>query len=115
MKSAILILLNIILLVTGQAVWKIGVTKTPLGGTRNLLELILSPWIIGGGVLYAVATGIWLYLLSRFPLSFLYPMQSLAYVLGIVISVLIFKEVVPLTRWVGVGVVMVGIYLISKQ
>ncbi|KQX51922.1 EamA family transporter [Paenibacillus sp. Root444D2] len=110
----ILLLTNVLLLVIGQTIWKVGVTKTPLNEAKDLYNIIFSPWIIAGGILYVLATGIWLYLLSRLPLSYMYPMQSVAYVLGLIISMFIFKEFIPVSRWLGVATIIFGVYLISK-
>lgn len=110
----ILILCNIVLLLLGQVLWKIGVGKIQLNGFESVIYLVFSPFIIGGVILYILATVIWIYLLSKFPLSFLYPLQSLAYVFGLILAIIIFKEYVPVTRWVGVGIIMIGIYFVAK-
>lgn len=109
----VILLINIVLLVAGQTVWKIGLTK--LGGLHagNLLSVLLSPYIIAGIAMYGVATVLWLAVLSRLPLSIAYPLQSVAYALGIVIAAFVFREVVPLHRWIGVAVVLAGIAMIS--
>ncbi len=110
----ILTLVNILLLVVGQTVWKIGIEKMPLNSIGNILSAIFSPLILLGIALYGLATVIWIYLLSKFPLSVLYPLQSLAYVLGMVVALLIFHEHISATRWIGVAFIMFGVYLISK-
>lgn len=88
----LLILMNIILLVSGQLLWKIGLTKYGKISFDNLFVLFISPHIILGLMLYVIATLIWFYLLSRMPLSVLYPLQSLAYVLGIILAVILLKR-----------------------
>jgi len=110
----ILIITNILLLVAGQALWKFGIGKMMLNGWGSILSVMFSPWIVAGVFLYVIATGIWIYLLSKFPLSFLYPMQSLAYVIGLLIAIYFFQEQIPLSRWIGVGVIMIGVYLVAK-
>ncbi|MCM3272401.1 hypothetical protein [Paenibacillus elgii] len=114
MMNNILLFANILLLVLGQTIWKIGVSKVSLNTAQDALNLMISPWIWAGGLLYVLATGIWLYLLSKLPLSYLYPMQSVAYVFGLIISLILFKEFIPLTRWIGVAVIMIGVYLVAK-
>lgn len=104
---------NIVLLVTGQTVWKIGLERA--GGLRldNLLSVLFSPLILLGILIYGLATVLWLYVLSRVPLSLAYPLQSIAFLLGLVIAVLIFKESVPLNRWVGAAIILGGITVLS--
>ncbi len=110
-----LVLANIILLVTGQVLWKIGLQHA--GGIKpdNIPALVLSPYIISGIVLYIAATFIWFVVLSKAALSAVYPLQSLAYVLGAVLGLVIFKENVPVIRWIGIFVVICGVYLIALK
>ncbi|MDP4146928.1 MAG: hypothetical protein Q8936_21055, partial [Bacillota bacterium] len=62
----ILIMVNIILLVIGQTLWKIGVSGDRLSfNADSILKLISSPYIISGIILYSLATVIWLYILSK--------------------------------------------------
>lgn len=112
----VLILTNIICLVLGQTAWKMGLGNLQLSGSliQKFFQIVFSPLILAGFALYIFATVIWMYLLSKLPLSFLYPIQSLAYVLALFIGLLIFKEHIPVTRWVGTGVILLGVYLIVK-
>lgn len=109
-----LILVNICLLVGGQTLWKIGIAKFKLTDLKSLLLAMFSPWIIAGIVLYVIATVIWIYLLKQMPISLLYPLQSLAYVLTIFIAIFLFHEHVSAWRWAGVAVIMVGVTLLVK-
>ncbi|MBA2943261.1 hypothetical protein HZF08_33865 [Paenibacillus sp. CGMCC 1.16610] len=110
MNNILLLALNIIFLVSGQTLWKMA----SLGISGSFLRIFYTPYFLAGGILYVLATGIWVYLLSKLPLSYLYPLQSLAYVLGTIIACVIFKEVIPVTRWLGVCVIIFGAYLIAK-
>lgn len=109
----VLLLINITLLVAGQTVWKIGLAK--LGGLQagNWLTVLLSPYILAGIAMYGLATVLWLAVLSRLPLSIAYPLQSTAYVVGIIVAAIVFREAVPPHRWIGVAVVIAGIVIIS--
>jgi drug/metabolite transporter (DMT)-like permease len=110
----VLILVNIILLVTGQTLWKIGIEPIQLHGVKSILLAMFSPWIVAGIVLYVIATVIWIYLLKQMPLSMLYPIQSLAYIAAVFVAIFIFHEHVSITRWVGVGVILAGVALVVK-
>ena len=112
--NIILFLSYVLLLVIGQTLWKIGAEKITFSGFKTVIQLIMSPWIVTGGVLYVVATFIWLYLLSKLPLSLLYPLQSIAYIFALFIGMLLFKEIIPPTRWLGVCVILLGVYLVAK-
>lgn len=66
------------------------------------------------GVLFLAASLLWMYMLRVFPLSVAYPMGSLSYVFGMVAAIVCFHEDVSVSRWVGVGFIMVGCALIAK-
>jgi drug/metabolite transporter (DMT)-like permease len=112
----ILILLNILCLVCGQTVWKIGLGNLHLSGNiiQKFFQFFFSPFILLGFIFYIIATGIWMYLLSKLPLSFLYPLQSLAYVFALVIAFFLFKEQIPTTRWFGTAIILVGVYFVAR-
>ena len=114
MLPYILLLMNVLLLATGQMLWKIAVNPISTWNTHSVIQVILSPYFIGGGILYVLATGLWLVVLSKIPLSIAYPAQSLAYVLGIVGAYFIFKEHISLVQLAGILIIFFGVYLIAK-
>lgn len=111
----LLILANACLLVAGQMLWKWGLQGQTLDlrHVRSVLALLTSPAIVGGMVLYVVATVLWLYVLSRVPLSVAYPTQSVAYILGVIGAFVWFGE--PITVWKVLGclLIMAGVSLIG--
>jgi drug/metabolite transporter (DMT)-like permease len=70
--------------------------------------------IIAGGCM-TIATIIWMYLLKHYPLSLAYPLGSLSYVFGLIAAILFFHEHVSPTRWIGVCIIIIGIYFVTKQ
>ncbi|NHM33950.1 EamA family transporter [Neobacillus terrae] len=116
MLKYVLILVNILCLVLGQTSWKIGLGNMHVHGNliQKFIQFVFSPFIFLGFVLYILATVIWMYLLSKLPLSFLYPLQSVAYVLALFVGLFLFKEQIPITRWVGTAVILAGVYLVVK-
>jgi drug/metabolite transporter (DMT)-like permease len=110
-----LLLLNIILLLAGQTLWKLGIEQ--MGGfhLHNAIPVMTSPLIVSGCVLYGIATALWLAVLSRLPLSIAYPMQSLAYVFGLLLAWLIFGEAVPPNRWIGAGIILAGVFVVAVK
>jgi len=58
---------------------------------------------------------IWLYLLKKIEFNILYPMISVSYIFGMLVSIIVFKETVPLIRWIGVLVIIIGIFLITRN
>ena len=77
-------------------------------------ELFMNWQLALSGISIATATIIWMYILKRFELSVAYPLISISYVFGMLASVFIFKEVVPVTRWIGVAFIMIGVVFLVK-
>lgn len=109
--SYLLLLGNILLLVTGQILFKIGLGRS---GGLHWGKLATSPAVIGGVGLYGLATLLWFVVLSRLPLSVAYPLQALAYVLALVPAYFLFHETITLTKLFGVVAILLGVYLLAK-
>ncbi|PKM76540.1 MAG: hypothetical protein CVU90_12005 [Firmicutes bacterium HGW-Firmicutes-15] len=108
-----LIFIDIILLVLGQVLWKMGVSRIGVLQLDNVLTALTSPLIWTGIGLYGLATIIWLIVLSRANLSTVYPMQSMAYVFGMMGGIFFFGERVPIIGWVGIAFILLGVFLTS--
>ncbi|MNJ43739.1 putative 4-amino-4-deoxy-L-arabinose-phosphoundecaprenol flippase subunit ArnF [compost metagenome] len=102
---------NIVLLVTGQVLFKLGLQRA---GGLVWQKMITSPLLISGLALYGIATLLWFAVLTRLPLSQAYPMQALAYVLALVPAYFLFGEVMTLSKFAGVAVILCGVYLLAK-
>lgn len=121
LKNYLLILLTVCISVVAQTFLKTGMRQI---GEIESLPLSLIPslafkmgantFVIIGLSLYVVGTFFWLVLLSRLDLSFLYPFGALQYLFIFLISYFIFGEDIKLARVVGVAIILIGIYLISK-
>ena len=77
-------------------------------------DLLVNWQLALSGVSVASATVIWMYILKHFELSVAYPLISISYVFGMLASIFIFHEVVPATRWIGVGLIMAGVVFLVK-
>ncbi|MCK4816916.1 EamA family transporter, partial [bacterium] len=117
MKPFLFMSIYLTLLLIGQILWKQGVTAGHDFFRGSILQtlwgLARSPYIISGLFIYGLATLLWLYLLSCYNLSYIYPMLSLSIVLISVVSFLFLGEEIPGTRWVGMFVICLGVYLVS--
>ena len=116
-RLAMIMIAYLLLLLAGQLLWKAGLQGMPgvfsSGLGKAIVTLMGSVHILGGLALYALATLIWLYLLSRFDLSYIYPFVSLSFVLAVIVSVYVLGEDVSWNRWAGVVVIGFGVYLVS--
>jgi drug/metabolite transporter (DMT)-like permease len=66
------------------------------------------------GIMVLGAISLWMYILKHYPFSQAYPLGSISYIFGLVAAVLIFHEQVSALRWLGVGIIIVGIYFVTK-
>ncbi len=81
----------------------------------NACTLCLSPRVFCGLGVYVLSTVLWLALLTKVPISFLYPLLSFGYVLVLLIGWLVFGEKVSFVRWYGVLVICLGIVFIYSE
>ncbi|TDB37615.1 MAG: glycosyltransferase [Actinobacteria bacterium] len=97
----------------GQVFLRMGAQD--LGGMQArqlLLDAIQRPEILVGLGLYAMSSVLWLGVLSRLELSVAYPLGASGYVLVVVLAALS-GESVPLLRWAGVALIVLGVLLVG--
>lgn len=81
----------------------------------SLVERILTPGVVGGGVLYAASFGVWLLALARHPVTTVYPIFIGASFVGVLLGGwLILGERLDAIRVVGAVVVFFGIVLLAR-
>lgn len=119
MINYLVLMVSILLAVFGQLLMKRGMM---LFGTFPISQLFfkivpmfLNPWVFSGLVCFGLSAIFWLVVLSRLELSLVYPMVSVAYVLVALASWIFFKENLSLVRWLGIAVIILGVYLISRS
>jgi drug/metabolite transporter (DMT)-like permease len=79
----------------------------------SLRTAATTPAVWIGLALFGLSAVVWLSVLSRSALSFAYPFAALTYVV-IVVYDTIHKEPVGPLRWGGVGLIVLGIILVSR-
>ena len=121
-KSILLILISISFVIVGQVCLKLGMSnmgELSFGGLSEVASFLgkvaTTPLIIFGFFLYVVASMIWLVVLSRVDLSFALPMMALSYVGVLVIAHFFLNENVTPLRWLGVSVICLGVFLLSRS
>ena len=77
-------------------------------------QVATSPFIFGGLCCYAVSVVVWILALSRVPVSVAYPMLSIGYVVNAVAAWFLFGESITAQKLVGIGFIIVGVYLVSR-
>ena len=78
------------------------------------LRVSTNPYIIGGMFCYALSLVVWIMALSRVPVSIAYPMLSIGYVVSAIAAYYLFGESLGVSRWLGMGFIIIGVYLVSR-
>lgn len=79
------------------------------------LKLALEPHILTGMVCYAVSLVVWIMALSRVEVSIAYPLLSIGYVVNAVAAWYLFGEAVTATRMLGIGVIVLGVFIVARS
>ena len=82
----------------------------------TLLERVaINPPIVGGLVCYAISVVVWILALSRVDVSVAYPMLSVGYVVNAIAAWMLFGENLNAARLTGIGVIIVGVWLVARN
>jgi len=79
------------------------------------LKVAMQPYIIGGLGCYVISVVIWILALSRVPVSVAYPMLSIGYVVNAFIAWQWFGEALAAQKLVGIGFIIVGVFLVARS
>ena len=80
-----------------------------------MLGLLRSPLFHGALVFYALATGLWVWLLSRYPLALAYPIAVLAVVFTPLIDKFFFNQHLPSAYWPWLALIIGGVIVIVRS
>lgn len=116
-----LLMLGVLLNAAAQLLLKAGTTRVgefafsldnlvPIG-TR----LASSPPILAGLACYVVSVVVWILALSRVPVSVAYPMLSVGYVVNAFAAWMLFGESLGVQKLVGIGFIVVGVFLVARS
>jgi multidrug transporter EmrE-like cation transporter len=104
-----------LLLAFGQLLFKrVGLSVQGQTVHEMLLHLVASPIFYLALVIYAFATLLWIFVLSRVSLSQAYPWVAIGVALVPFLASLAFDERVGPSYWWGVALIMVGILLTQR-
>ena len=104
---------SVALAATGQVMMRLGMSS--LGGEAlpaTIRAGLGEPLVLLGFLCYALSSASWLVVLSRVPLSVAYPFGALSYVIVVLVALLTGEQIPPL-RWVGVALIVAGIWLVG--
>lgn len=102
-----LLLFGAVLGAVGQLFFKLGAQ-----GRDNLLAFV-NPWIGIGLFCYGLGTVAWILALSQARLTMVYPFTVLTFVLVYGLAVVVLGEPLTARALLGVGLVLIGLALVS--
>jgi len=90
-------------------------TEAPTGLLGDLLARALAnPYTVLGIVLQAAFFGMYLMLLSRDDVSKILPLTAFDYIVMAILAQYLLAEPVTPGRWAGIGLIVAGVYLVSR-
>lgn len=117
MSPFVFVAVSTIFGIVGQLLLKHGMGRMGQSepGVSMIKRIILSPWVVGGLIIYGLGVVNWLLALSSFELSYIYPFASLSYIGIIIGSYFIFRERITVLRLVGIAVIISGVLISSRS
>ena len=116
-----LLMLGVLLNAAAQLLLKAGTNRVgefafsldnvvPIGA-----KLVANPPILAGLACYVVSVVVWILGLSRVPVSIAYPMLSVGYIVNAFAAWMLFGESITAQKLVGIGFIVIGVYLVAKS
>jgi drug/metabolite transporter (DMT)-like permease len=85
---------------------------------ENILPIgwkLATEWhIVAALFCYALSVVVWILALSRVPVSIAFPLLSMAYIVTAVAAWYLLGEALSVTKFVGIGVIILGVIIISR-
>ncbi|HEY9853631.1 MAG TPA: EamA family transporter [Leptolyngbyaceae cyanobacterium] len=111
-----LFLISVLTSVAGQFFLKAGALKLGKVNATNLfshmLGILITPELLIGLTCYGLGACAYILLLTRVKLSIAGPAVALVYVFSLLIAYFLFREPIPLSRVVGLGLIICGVVLV---
>jgi multidrug transporter EmrE-like cation transporter len=121
-KAVILVFISVVIGTIGQLCIKTAMLRIGPMPFSLLTEIIDSAWQIMRQPLiwlallfYGAGFIVWASALSHLQLSFAYPLLAAGYLINPLAAMILFNEQIPLIRWIGIVVIMVGIVLVGRS
>ena len=98
-----------------QGMRQIGYFDFTFGNIPQVVWAVAANGYIWSGLTcYVVSVVVWLLVLSRVEVSYAYPLLSVGYIVTACAGWLFFQESLSLTRLLGIAVICLGVFLITR-
>ena len=107
---------TVVLDTVAQLVWKAAALRLPVvGDTADAIQAVLhQPLFMVLGLIFLLQLWIWLKVLEHADLSFAQPITALSYVTVCGLSVVWFGETLDIRKLAGIGLVLLGVWFVSR-
>ena len=118
--SYLFVFITVFLTVYSQVVIKWQVLAAgafPLDATDRLWflgKLLVNPWVISALAAGLLAVVSWMAAMTKLELSHAYPFMSLAFILVLVLSAMVFDEPLTAPKLIGLALIIAGIVIGSQ-
>jgi multidrug transporter EmrE-like cation transporter len=115
------LLLSIFFGIAGQLLLKKGTLNNRIHfdasqWLQSAISLVLNPYLLSWIFLAGVSAALWIFVVSKFELSFAYPVSmTLSYMLILLLSWWLFNENMTATRWIGVALMCAGVIMAYRS
>lgn len=103
----------------GQALLKLGALKLGRVSASNFLSLalniIFTPELMAGLVLYGFSAILFIMVLTRVKLSVAGPAVSISYIFSVLLGYFLFREVISIRQLIGIAFIIGGVILIVRR
>lgn len=111
-----LFLIAILMSVAGQWLLKAGALKLGQVNATNLtshvLGILTTPELLSGLACYGLGAIAYILVLTRVKLSVAGPAVALVYVFAVLVGYFVFREPIPFSRVIGLGLITCGVLLV---
>ncbi|MFM2286962.1 MAG: hypothetical protein RL684_105 [Pseudomonadota bacterium] len=117
----LLVLVGVLLNAVAQLLLKAGagaladIELKPANALAIASRVAFNGPIIAGLCCYAISVVVWILALARVEVSVAYPMLSIGYVVNAVAAWYLFNEGLGAMRIAGIGVIIVGVWLVARS
>ena len=81
---------------------------------QKLINIFTNGWVLGGIAMIGSQMLLWFWVLSNYDLTRAYPLISMSYIFGLVFAMLFLKEHPGAMRFVGTGLIVVGVAMVAR-
>ena len=78
-------------------------------------SLATNLWLWVGLICYGISVIVWILALSRVDVSIAYPMLSIGYIVNAFAAWHLFDEPMNIGKIVGIGIIIVGVYILARS